>query len=488
MKPSYAAISTIHRADLCVVGSGYGGRLIAIKAAESSASVVHVSPPGDHLNLSAPAISTRAFIEAANQFHTATRISTIGSGRTPTEASSSYALNIRALLRHVHKASTASPLSLSDERLRALQVSIVTGEAHFENAKTLRVRDKHIVARRFVLAPENNWIPPAIPGLEDISYLTPDKLLVASYPIERLIVIGTSAAAFALAQAHRRLGAWVALIPTPDFNAASVEDEITRQILMALEYDGVSLRLDTAITQIEARGNEAIVYTTTGEALAASHVLIAPALHPIFPHLGWEQAKIVMEGQLPALDDRLRTSNHRIHVIGGAITDNIFSTALEDEANQIINHAVLRKRPAKSPIIHIVPTTPEIATVGLDEERARQLYGKINIVRRSFAMTPLHLASRFKTGPIVGEIKVIVTRRNTIVGCTIIGDGAADIAGLWTLAIARRLKVADLANLGFPDLSHHSITREAVRVTVFGWPKLRGTLLRLSRWWRRIWN
>lgn len=479
------------RVDICVLGPGAGGRFVAVKAAEAGASVVHISPPGWERGLPGLAVGTRAFIEAAALFHARTTLATLGLAGAEADAARQ---NLRptgeGLVRHMHAAAEALAGGLADARLRALRVRVLSDVARFENAKTLRVGDERFAARHFVLAPALQWAMPAIPGLNEIDCLTPDRPLVASRPVERLAVIGTTDAALALAQAHRRLGARVTLLRGEEpADATPLDEEALRHVLMGLERDGVAVRTDLAAVRIEAHGREALVHAAGAadtETFDVSQVLVAPPTRAVFGDAAWQEAQVALRDDgAPVLDAFQRTSNRRIQAIGAIGGGDLFSATLERQADVIIDHVLSGRKLRAMPATRLLPTSPEVAVVGLTEKAARG-EGEIRVLRTSFAWHPARVARYRGSDPVAGEIKVVARRDGRIAGCTIIGEGAGDIAGLWTLAITRGLKLADLADLAFPDCSRHSLTRRATRLTVFGWPRSAGLLLRLARWWWKL--
>lgn len=478
------------RIDFCILGAGAAGRLVALKAAEAGASAMLVAPPDQPPPLTGLFFAPHALIEAANLHHeTALGRSTgLYGDEAPLQAPAPRPSG-EGLVRHMRHMGEALAGRVSDARLRALRVSTATEPAQFQDARTLRVGNRRIVARRFVLAPGLEWEIPAIPGINEIDYLTPDRPLVASRPVERLAVIGLSDAGIALAQAHRRLGASVTLLPSPADDPARFDDEIFRQALMGLIRDGVAVHFDIAVSRIEAHGREAIVHTAGGNAagrLEPGQVLLAPRLRPLFTDPGWAAAQIALKDGAPVLDADLRTSNRRVQVAGALAGDDTFSFHLERDADFIVDGALHGRMPARIVPMRYIPTTPGIAVVGLDERAARRAHGRIGVVRAPHARHPAVLARPRGTEPLAGETKIIADGKRRIVGCAIAGDRAGELAGLWSLAVARRLTLDDVGGLAFPDIVRHSLSRRATRLAVFGWPQSRGLLWRLARLWRKL--
>ncbi len=489
--------SQTRKVDFCILGTGIAARLVALKAAEAGASAVLIVSP-DATKAATRDTPSRlpglfcaplSLVEAANLHHASRLAGALGlrdsdAGQQPEARPSG-----EGLVRHLHLVGEALAARTGDARLRALGVSIVHEPARFEDARAVRAGKSRFAARRFVLEPDLEWDVPPVPGIGEIDYLTPDRPVIASRPIDRLVVIGLSDTGLALAQAHRRLGAAVTLLPSPHDDLRRASDETVRLALMGLMHDGVTVNLDVTVARIEARGREAVIHIRgqAGEmALEQAQVLLAPRLRPRYTDPNWAAAQIVLANHVPTLDAAFRTSNRRVQVIGADPMADTFSFRLERDADFIVDSLLQRRLPQRVVPIRAIATSPEIAIVGLDEDAARRVHGCISIVRAPYAHHLARQARHRGLAAPAGELKVIATRNRRIVGCAIAGDGAGDIAGLWSLAIARRLTLDDVGELAFPDASRHSLNRRATRLSVFGWPAAGSLLLRLARLWRKI--
>ena len=102
-------------------------------------------------------------------------------------------------------------------------------------------------------------------------------------------------------------------------------------------------------------------------------------------------------------------------------------------------------------------TAPELAQIGATEAEARRMYGEIRIVR-----SPLAENDRARTeGEVEGLLKVIATRRGVVVGAGMAGPHAGEAIQLWSLAIARGLKMKDVAGLILPYPTWGEINKRA---------------------------
>jgi pyruvate/2-oxoglutarate dehydrogenase complex dihydrolipoamide dehydrogenase (E3) component len=92
-------------------------------------------------------------------------------------------------------------------------------------------------------------------------------------------------------------------------------------------------------------------------------------------------------------------------------------------------------------------TDPELAHVGLSEDDARERYGgRVTVLRWPFVENDRAQTERETEG----LVKVVLGRGGRVVGASIVGSGAGDQLGLWSLAIGQNLKIGAVASLILP--------------------------------------
>ena len=97
-------------------------------------------------------------------------------------------------------------------------------------------------------------------------------------------------------------------------------------------------------------------------------------------------------------------------------------------------------------IPHVIFTDPEIAHVGLTDTEATKQRHKIRVLRWSYADNDrAHTEQNTR-----GHIKVVTNQDGGILGTTIVGTNAGELISLWTLAIAQRINIRDVARLVVP--------------------------------------
>jgi pyruvate/2-oxoglutarate dehydrogenase complex dihydrolipoamide dehydrogenase (E3) component len=447
--------------DLCVIGAGSAGLSVAAIAASFGVPVVLVEKGrmgGECLNVGC--VPSKALIAAGARAH-AVRASA-QFGIAPGEPQVDYG----RVRDHINGVIAAIAPNDSVERFTALGVQVIQAEARFNDDRTVVAGGHTIAARRFVLAAGSRPAVPPIPGLDAVPYLTNDTVFDLDRRPERLLVIGGGPIGVEIAQAHRRLGAEVVILEAARLLPRE-DPEMAAVIERALLKDGVTLRTGAAIARVEREGERLVVHLAgngdgPGERLEGSHILIATGRAPTVDGLGLEAAGIAFDKGGITVDRSLRTTNRRVYAIGdcagGEAGPYKFTHAANYHAGLVIRSALFRLPVRVDPaaIPRVVYTDPELAAVGLSEEEARGR-GPVRVLRWPVAENDRAQAERATDG----HVKALVTGRGKILGCVIAAPHAGELIVPWALAMAKGLKVQDIAGLVFPYPTFSEISKRA---------------------------
>lgn len=401
--------------DLCVLGGGPAGQVVAAGASQMGASVVLIEAAklgGAGLNGAA----VRALMTAA---------------AIPD-------MSFAGAMERVRRDVAALAVSTSVERLEGLGVRVVAGFGQFTGPREVSVGKTRIRARRFVIATgAAPWLPP---DLQDAATLTPETLWHQQEAPEPLLVRGGGAAAAALAQGLRRLGCSVTL-DAPSGLLPDEDEELVDGVRLALRRDGVILREGVPV-----------------ERPMTGRILVADQRRPRMAGLGLELAGITHSEQGIQIDAGLRTSNRRVYALGD-VTGGPPSVALANhQAGLVLRSALFRLpvRNALNALPLVTATDPELARVGPTEAEARARHGRLEILRWSMADVD---RARIDGAP-AGLAKVLLDRRGRVVGAAIVGSRAGELIVPWVLAVQRRLPITALAGLMVPYPSLSELTKK----------------------------
>ncbi len=454
--------------DLCIIGAGDGGLSVAASAAAMGVSVVLVEKgPMDGAFLNHGALAAKVLMAGARVAHDMRGASTFG------VSARDIAIDFAGVMQHVRATLSAIAPNGSEERCRALGITLLRANGRFVARDRLEAGGRMIRARRFIIATGSSPALPNIAGLEQIRTLTTETIFQLTALPAHLVVLGAQPAGLELAQAFCRLGAQVTLIEAAQ--ALGHEDaECADLITSSLRRDGVDLRENTRVLRAEAHGEGFRLHLEDGGMIAGTHLLAASGRRANIGGLGLEAAGVRASAHGIEVGADLRTSNRAIYAIGDVAGG---AHAAQYHASLVLRATLFRLRARVVP--HLVPralfTAPEMAVAGLREDAARKAHGGIRVLRWPFADNDRARAE----GETAGHIKVILARNGKILGAAIVGPQAAELIGLWQLAMARDLKIGAVAGLVLPWPTLSEISGRAAQeafTPVLAHPWLRAAL------------
>lgn len=433
--------------DLCVLGAGAGGLVVAAGGSQMGASVVLVEAGrmgGSSLNTGC--VPSKALLAAGHAAHAGRRPGFGLAGCDPD-------IDFAAVMAQVRRTIAAIAPNHAVERLQGLGVTVLQGFGRFTGPGEMAVGDTRIKARRFVIATGAAPLVPALPGLDAVPFLTHETIWDLRERPAHLLVLGGGPVGVELAQAFRRLGSAVTIVEAARLLPRE-DEEMVDVVRLALRRDGIALHEGVAA----ARVSGAVTLHTTAGDVSGSHLLVAAGRRPRVEGLGLELAKIGHSGDGIRVDAGLRTSNRRVYAIGDVTGGPQFAHLAAHQAGLVLRSALFRL-PVKndlSALPAVTGTDPGLARVGPTEAEARQAHGTVRILR--WALADIDRA-RIE-GHAAGHARVLLDRRGRVIGAAIAGRHAGELILPWVLAVRRRLPVSALSDLMAPYPTLGEITRK----------------------------
>ena len=439
--------------DLLVIGAGSGGLSIAAGAVQMGARVALLEGHkmgGDCLNYGC--VPSKALIAAARAAHQ-TR-GAAGMGVTGAPAS----VDFPRVMAHVRDVIATIAPTDSQERFEGLGVDVIRAFGRFVSPGEVEAGDRRISARRIVIATGSRPAVPPIPGLDAIPYLTNETIFDLTELPAHLLIIGAGPIGLEMAQAFRRLGSAVTVLEAG--KAMAREDpDAAAVVLDRLRSEGVEIRENAQVAGVAQSGSRIELAIGDGAPVTGSHLLVAAGRAANTERLNLKAAGIKQTRSGVKVDAGLRTTNRRVYAIGDAAGGLQFTHVAGYHASVIIR-PLLFGLPARARDAHIPRATftdPELAQIGLTEPDARAAHGTaLEVARFDLSHNDRAIATRQQQG----FIKVMI-HRGRPVGATIVGPGAGEHAALWSLAIARRMKMSHLSSMVAPYPTISEIAKRA---------------------------
>ncbi len=455
--------------DALVIGSGPGGYVAAIRAAQlglkTACAESRDTLGGTCLNVGC--IPSKAMLHASEIFEEAHSGVLEKFGVKLTGAK----LDLKQMLAEKEKA--VGELTGGIEFLfKKNKVTWLKGHARFEDAHTVKIGDETVTAKDIVIATGSSVTP--LPGVEidNVKGVIIDStggLALKSVP-KKMVVIGGGVIGLELGSVWRRLGADVIVIEFLDQILPGMDGDVRKEATKLFKKQGLDIRTGTKVTDASVKGKTAtltIEPAKGGEAetIEADCVLVSIGRRPNTDKLGLD--KIGLEtnerGQIE-IDGQFRTKIDGVWAIGDVVPGLMLAHKAEDEgiacaeniAGQtgIVNHDVIPS---------VVYTMPEIAGVGLTEEEAKD---KGHTVKTG--KFPMMANSRAKTNRDTdGFVKVIAdAETDRVLGVHIIASLAGTMIAQAAQAMEFGATSEDIAYTCHAHPTHSEAIKEAAMAVV----------------------
>lgn len=450
----------ILKPDLCIIGGGAGGLSIAAGASQMGADVVLLEGHkmgGDCLNVGC--VPSKSILAAAHNAHKIRHgAPNMGiAGKDPH-------VNMDAVRNHINNVIETISHHDSVERFEGLGVNVIQEYGSFNSSTEVQAGDYKIQARKFVIATGSTPVVPPITGIDNVPYMTNDNVFELAELPKHLIVIGGGPIGCELSQAFRYLGSEVS---TVSLSPIMMHDDpeavdIARQKFVA---DGIELYEEALIENILKDGSQITVTLKTKDGkektIRGSHLLVAAGQKADLDRLNLENANIKADEQGIIVDIGMRTSNKKVFAVGDVTNTYQFTHIAGYQAGIVIQRALF-KIPAKAnyeALPWVTYTDPEVANIGMNEPMAKKKLGEGNfqVLKWPYKDNDRAQAERVTEG----FIKVIIKPNGQILGATIVGKNAGELLLTWSLAISKKMKVGDIAQLIAPYPTISEISKRA---------------------------
>lgn len=469
-------MTQITQCDIAIIGAGAAGLSLAAGASQLGAKVVLIESAkmgGDCLNYGCvPSKSLLAAAKAVYQTKTAGYFGANCSTET---------LDFHRVIAHVQKTIIKLEKNDSVERFESFGVKVIKGAASFIDENTLAVNQKHIKAKRIVVATGSAPFVPDIPGLNNTPYLTNETVFSLSTLPKHLIVLGGGPIGCELAQAFAMLGSKVTLVE--GFNILPKDDPDCVSIIRdQFEKMGIVIHEQAKVLSIENDSSKGIGLTAElsgkKETLYGSHLLVSTGRRANVAGLDLEKAGVEYSAKGIKVNASLRTTNKHVYAMGDVAGSYQFTHIANYHAGIILKN-ILFRLPAKvdyRAVPWVTYTEPEMAHVGLTQDQIKDRTD-VQVIE-----TPFLDNDRAQTEhETQGKIKVFANKKGKILGVTIVGEHAGELILPWVMAIreGQSLRAFTDVIIPYPTLSEAS-KRVA---SAFYTPKLFSDKVRLVVKW-----
>ncbi len=319
-------------------------------------------------------------------------------------------------------------------------VQLVRGSGFVKSSHLVEVLDggSHQVleTKNLVVATGSTDYRPPIPGIEGPNILTGEQASVIREIPEQIVIAGGGAEGTEFATIFAALGSNVTLVEMMP-NLLPLEDrDLGIRLQRVMSKIGVKVLLKTKVIRIdENQGKKLVICSANGSEirLEGDMVLIGLGRKPNTANLGLEEVGVAIDRGRILVNDRMETNVANIYAIGDATGGAFAHEAMEGGVVAIENALGGRSTLDRMVIPRCIYTIPEVAAIGLTEDRARNQGFDVSI--GSF---PFSASGRALTlGETEGLVKVIIDNKSKqLLGVHIIGHAASELISEAALAMS----------------------------------------------------
>lgn len=434
--------------DIAIIGGGPGGYTAAEKAAKAGLQVVLFEQEdlgGTCLNRGC--MPTKALLHSAETFAALAHAQDLG---VHTQGAS---YDFAAM--HQRKAQVVETLRQGVEKLmKANKITVVHGQACIQKAGVVTCNDETYEVQDILIATGSKVAYPPIPGIDLPGvYSSRDMLQGNGQDFASLVIIGGGVVGVEFASIYRCLGCQVTLLEAADHILPFMDREIAQRLTMILKKQGVTVEAKAMVQRIEGYPDAmTVTYTDKKGAehqITAQGVLAAAGRIANLDGLFGPDFSLELDRGAVVGDEIGRTSVPHVYVIGDAKARNIQLAHVASAQGENVIADILGKRPPldMSVVPSCVYTVPEIASVGLTEEKAK---ADGIAVKTGKYLTGANGKCLIE-GTESGYVKLVTdSATGRLLGAQLVCPRATDMVGELTVAIQKGLTAADLAQVIHP--------------------------------------
>ena len=318
-----------------------------------------------------------------------------------------------------------------EEWLRGLKnCTVIQGHARFKSPHTVVVNEQVLQADRLFINVGGRATVPAMPGIQDVPFLTNSSMMDVDFLPEHLVIVGGSYIGLEFGQMYRRFGSEVTIVEMGPRLIGREDEDVSEAVREILESEGIRIRLNAKCISLAKHDGRIAVGIGCDEGppeVLGTHVLLAVGRTPNTNDLGLELAEVATDERGYILvDDQLKTNVPGIWAIGdcngrGAFTHTSYND-YEIVADNLLNGD--HRRVSDRIQTYALYTDPPLGRCGMTDAEIRKS-GRPALA----AKYPMSRVSRaVEKGETHGFIKISVDAETKhILGAAILGTGGDEV-------------------------------------------------------------
>ncbi|AWE42542.1 dihydrolipoyl dehydrogenase [Actinobaculum sp. 313] len=439
--------------DVIVLGAGSGGYATALRVGQLGLKVglIEADKVGGTC-LHRGCIPTKALLHAAEVADEMREGPSIGV-RGAFEGIDMQALNVykEGVVQKMYKGLTGLVSSRG--------VDTIAGWGRLVDKHTVEVNGTHYRGKNIVLA-SGSYSKTL--GLDITGrVITSDQALSMNEVPGSVIILGGGVIGVEFASIWASYGAEVTIIEALPHLAPNEDEAVSKMLERSFRKRGIKFVTKTMFDRVEQTEAGVTVFTQNGKGYVADYLLVATGRGPATANLGYEEQGIAMDRGFVLTDERLRTNVPGIYAVGDIVPGlQLAHRGFLQGIFVAEEIAGLNPRPINENYIpRVTFCNPEIASVGLNQAKAEEVYGKDNVETVEFNLAGNGKSQMLGTQ---GFVKLVREKNGPILGFHAIGARMGEQIGEGELMVAWEASPEDFDGLIHAHPSQNESIGEAV--------------------------
>ncbi|MFC5062294.1 dihydrolipoyl dehydrogenase [Actinomycetospora atypica] len=426
--------------DVLILGGGSGGYACALRAAQLGLSVALVEQ--DKLGgtcLHRGCIPTKALLHAAEIADNAREGESYG---VKTSLSGIDMSGVNS-----YKDGVVAKLYKGLQGLvKSRKVTMIEGHGTLVGTDAVEVDGQRYTGRHVVLA--SGSYSKTLPGLElGGRVLTSTEAINLDYVPDRVVVLGGGVIGVEFASVWRSFGSEVTIVEALPHLVPNEDEFLSKQLERQFRKRKITFKIGTKFTGVEQTADAVTVSLENGEQLEADLLLVAVGRGPNTAELGYEEQGVTLDRGFVRTDERLHTGVGNVYAVGDIVPGLQLAHRGFQQGIFVAEEIAGLHPPVidEKGIPRVTYCEPEVASVGLTEAQAKEVYGEVQT-------TTYDLAGNGKSQILrtAGAIKLVkggTADDSPVVGVHMIGTRVGELVGEAQLVYNWEALPVEVANL-----------------------------------------
>ncbi len=450
--------------DVAVLGGGPGGYTAALRAALRGASVCIVEAGqlgGTCLNVGC--LPTKAMLHASGLAFSAGRAAALGVNV------GGVSIDGPAFMGRPAKVVAQLRKGLA-RLIKARKIDVISGRGRLTAPGALAVTgddgERAVKAKSIILATGARPARPALAPHDSPRVMTTDQAAAAEDLPESVIIVGGGVIGCEFATIYAECGIETHVVEMLPALLAGLDEDAVKIVARSLKKRGAGIYTSAQITSMSADDAGVTVALADGQSISAAATLVAVGRKPNTEDIGLEALGVATSDGVVAVDQRCRTSIGGLYAVGDVAERRQYAHLAARMGRVAADNATGHNTSDDRTVVPAcVYTHPQVASVGLSEARAAEMFKGAKAQTFPLAASGMAQAA----GEIDGLVKLIAHETTgEILGGLVVGPGATDVIAAVAVAMRGRLSVAQLAE----TIHAHPTFAEALGEAAAAWTGL----------------